>query len=138
MANFVLQFLIVLLASAVTASAMKGFSDLFSRPGNGKAASSRLVSADLAQLHMEALPMPLKTAAELRDELERLSPAAELEMWREQGKGRGLPSHRADLRLFDAPDGFEPQVTLFRDRAAWCPYCEKVIAVAAVPRKLYI
>jgi len=39
---------------------------------------------------------------------------------------RGPASHKASLRLFDAPDGFEPEVTLYRDTAAWCPYCEKV------------
>ena len=32
----------------------------------------------------------------------------------------------AKKRLFDLPDGDEPRVTLFRDTAAWCPYCEKV------------
>ena len=40
--------------------------------------------------------------------------------------GRGYANHRASIRLFDAPDGFEPEVTLYRDQAAWCPYCEKV------------
>eukprot|EP00466_Bigelowiella_natans_P021007 jgi/Bigna1/71920/fgenesh1_pg.17_\ len=33
---------------------------------------------------------------------------------------------RATLRLFDAPAGTEPEVTLYRDSASWCPYCEKV------------
>uniref|UniRef100_A0A7S3Z860 GST N-terminal domain-containing protein n=1 Tax=Lotharella globosa TaxID=91324 RepID=A0A7S3Z860_9EUKA len=33
---------------------------------------------------------------------------------------------RATVRLFDAPDGHEPEVTLYRDSASWCPYCEKV------------
>jgi len=39
---------------------------------------------------------------------------------------RGPASHKATLRLFDAPSGYEPLVTLYRDTAAWCPYCEKV------------
>lgn len=39
---------------------------------------------------------------------------------------RGPASHKATIRLFDAPDGTNPQVTLYRDTAAWCPYCEKV------------
>ena len=121
------QFIIHFLAICVHTSAWKGFSHFFPLlSGDGIATSLRLFSAGISQLHMEALPMPLKTATELRDELDRLSPAAELEMWRAQGEGRGLPSHRADLRLFDAPNDFEPLVTLFRDRAAWCPYCEKV------------
>ena len=40
--------------------------------------------------------------------------------------GRGYANHRASIRLFDAADDFEPEVTLYRDQAAWCPYCEKV------------
>jgi hypothetical protein len=40
--------------------------------------------------------------------------------------GRSATNSMATLRLFDAPDGTEPSVTLYRDKAAWCPYCEKV------------
>lgn len=43
-----------------------------------------------------------------------------------RAKGRGPPSSKAALRLFDAPDGYKPRVMLYRDTAAWCPYCEKV------------
>ena len=43
-----------------------------------------------------------------------------------RAKGRGPPSSKAALRLFDAPDGYEPRVVLYRDTAAWCPYCQKV------------
>lgn len=43
-----------------------------------------------------------------------------------RAKGRGPPSSMAALRLFDALDGYEPRVMLYRDTAAWCPYCEKV------------
>ena len=32
----------------------------------------------------------------------------------------------ASQRLFDLPEGEAPRVTLYRDTAAWCPYCEKV------------
>ena len=32
----------------------------------------------------------------------------------------------AKMRLFDAADESEVRVTLFRDTAAWCPYCQKV------------
>ncbi len=40
--------------------------------------------------------------------------------------GRGNANAMASIRLFDAPDGTEPRVVLYRDYAAWCPYCEKV------------
>jgi len=40
--------------------------------------------------------------------------------------GRGPPTAGAALRLFDAPDGYEPRVTLYRDSASWCPYCQKI------------
>ena len=44
-------------------------------------------------------------------------------------KGRGPYSPKALLQLFDAADDHEPRVTLYRDHAAWCPYCHKVILV---------
>mmetsp|Transcript_28528 Transcript_28528/g.37323 ORF Transcript_28528/g.37323 Transcript_28528/m.37323 type:complete len:522 (-) Transcript_28528:303-1868(-) len=40
--------------------------------------------------------------------------------------GRGNADSSASIRLFDAPDGTVPRVTLYRDMAAWCPYCQKV------------
>eukprot|EP00596_Hydrurales_sp_CCMP1899_P004116 CAMPEP_0119039994 /NCGR_PEP_ID=MMETSP1177-20130426/9779_1 /TAXON_ID=2985 /ORGANISM="Ochromonas sp, Strain CCMP1899" /LENGTH=464 /DNA_ID=CAMNT_0007004597 /DNA_START=243 /DNA_END=1634 /DNA_ORIENTATION=+ len=40
--------------------------------------------------------------------------------------GRGGANHKANIRLFDAPEGTVPDVTLYRDTAGWCPYCEKV------------
>eukprot|EP01031_Cornospumella_fuschlensis_P026502 gene26502-32026_t len=43
-----------------------------------------------------------------------------------QQVGRGSTSSLAKIRLFDAEDGFDPEITLYRDSAAWCPYCEKV------------
>ena len=32
-------------------------------------------------------------------------------------KGRGFSSHKANIRLFNAPDGYTPEVTLYRDTA---------------------
>lgn len=40
--------------------------------------------------------------------------------------GRGRSNHKANIRLFDAPEGFEPDLVLYRDTAGWCPYCQKV------------
>ena len=40
--------------------------------------------------------------------------------------GRGPANHRTNIRLFDAPDNTKPEIILFRDTAAWCPYCFKV------------
>ena len=50
----------------------------------------------------------------------------ERDSFNNQKIGRGPTNHAASIRLFDAPDGFDPEVTLYRDQAAWCPYCEKV------------
>ena len=33
--------------------------------------------------------------------------------------GRGGANHKATIRLFDAPEGYEPLVTLYRDTAGW-------------------
>ena len=45
-----------------------------------------------------------------------------------QLRGRGFANHAVstNIRLFDAPDGYDPEITLYRDTAAWCPYCEKI------------
>ena len=37
----------------------------------------------------------------------------------------GPPNAQAQLRTFGQPG--EPRVTLYRDHATWCPYCEKVV-----------
>ena len=41
----------------------------------------------------------------------------------ERAEGRGPPLRTAKLRLFDTSE--EPRVVLYRDSAAWCPYCQK-------------
>ncbi|KAL7523761.1 hypothetical protein ACHAXR_001594, partial [Thalassiosira sp. AJA248-18] len=43
------------------------------------------------------------------------------------GKGYGKPSPLHKLRLFDeSNDEKDVRVTLYRDSASWCPYCQKV------------
>lgn len=106
--------------SAVAALAMKGFGDLFQRGLSGPAPAAPAYALNAEQL--QAVP----SAALLREGLARLATAEESQAWAAQLRGRGPASHAADLRLFDAPDDHEPAVTLYRDRAAWCPYCEKV------------
>lgn len=65
-------------------------------------------------------------AAPSWDELRELSGKAGgmrfRETWDAQAAGRGPANHQASLRLFDAPEGTEPRVELYRDTAAWCPY----------------
>jgi len=34
-----------------------------------------------------------------------------------QKAGRGWSNHKSNIRLFDAPDDFEPEITLYRDTA---------------------
>ena len=41
-------------------------------------------------------------------------------------RGEGGAHTDAKVRLFDAKSEDEIRVTLFRDTAAWCPYCQKV------------
>ena len=36
--------------------------------------------------------------------------------------------------MFDAPDGYKPKLTLYRDVAGWCPYCEKTILLVEEKR----
>ena len=54
----------------------------------------------------------------------------------ESGRGDSAAA-LAGIRRFDLPDGEEPRVTLFRDKAAWCPYCEKVWLVLEEKRVPY-
>ena len=42
----------------------------------------------------------------------------------ERSQGAGSPHTDNDLRLFGTTG--EPRVTFYKDRASWCPYCQKV------------
>ncbi len=40
--------------------------------------------------------------------------------------GRGSSHVQNTLRLYDTPEGeAPPKITLYRDHAGWCPYCQK-------------
>lgn len=43
-----------------------------------------------------------------------------------RAEGKGAAHTDALLRLFDASSEADVRVTLYRDDAAWCPYCQKV------------
>ncbi len=73
---------------------------------------------------------PWKDTAPSWDELKSMLEASQTEDERrfrsDLAAGRGNANAMASIRLFDAPDGTEPRVVLYRDYAAWCPYCQKV------------
>ena len=73
-------------------------------------------------LQLDAAP----TWDALQQELDKQTPAEEIDLAKQVAAGRGPPTASANLRLFDAPDGYEPRVTLYRDGSSWCPYCQKV------------
>ena len=62
-----------------------------------------------------------------------------------RSKGKGSAYVQNTLRMFDATE--TPQITLFRDHAGWCPYCEKTmllieekrvpIQISLVPMRSY-
>jgi len=58
--------------------------------------------------------------------LRKQEPSAERIAFDVVTSGRGNAHVNARIRLFDAPENFEPSITLYRDSAAWCPYCERV------------
>jgi glutathione S-transferase len=41
--------------------------------------------------------------------------------------GKGSAHVQNQLRLFGSEDE-EPSITLFRDHAGWCPYCQKTVS----------
>jgi len=46
-----------------------------------------------------------------------------------RSKGIGAPNVHSKLRLFPKDDSSSemPQLTLYRDHAGWCPYCQKTM-----------
>jgi len=64
---------------------------------------------------------------ELDRQLAELTPEDEAAGLEETRSGRGqLRVDVSKVRLFDLEDASKVRVKLYRDHAAWCPYCEKV------------
>eukprot|EP00559_Dactyliosolen_fragilissimus_P009427 CAMPEP_0184858626 /NCGR_PEP_ID=MMETSP0580-20130426/3717_1 /TAXON_ID=1118495 /ORGANISM="Dactyliosolen fragilissimus" /LENGTH=529 /DNA_ID=CAMNT_0027354877 /DNA_START=275 /DNA_END=1864 /DNA_ORIENTATION=- len=42
-------------------------------------------------------------------------------------EGRGSAHVQSNLRLFRSKNDSKPKITLFRDHAGWCPYCQKTM-----------
>ena len=105
------------LVTPSSAAILPGMGKLFDKAtGGGSAGTVASAVVDSAP-SWEALDAMLRKAS--TDE--ELAFRSELE------SGRGeRASALATKRLFDLPDGQEPRLTLYRDTAAWCPYCEKV------------
>lgn len=58
--------------------------------------------------------------------LRELEPPVERISFNERITGRGQANSKASIRLFGAPEDYQPEVTLYRDASAWCPYCQRV------------
>ena len=65
-------------------------------------------------VHLKERVLATKTGERLRQEIDQ------------RAVGRGPPHADASLRLFDAESEADVCVTLYRDDAGWCPYCQKV------------
>lgn len=63
---------------------------------------------------------------ELRSKLEGMQTPQEIAFRKELAEGRGPPNAMANLRVFDKDASDAQKVTLYRDSASWCPYCQKV------------
>lgn len=72
------------------------------------------------------LNMNVPTWIELDSLLRKVEIQDERQEFEMQKVGRGRANAQASIRLFDEDENYSPEVTLFRDTAAWCPYCEKV------------
>lgn len=88
---------------------------------------SSLSSQQLSELASVASSLPTTSWNEIRSTLEDKQTNEERKFRNNlpRGVGVGSPLHR--LRLFDEENREEDvRVTLFRDSASWCPYCQKV------------
>lgn len=102
--------------SSRSALSMNFLGDLFKKsPQSTSMSNSKLIFTDSAP-----------SWEELDQYIRRMEPATERSAFDSIQTGRGVTNHKANIRLFDAPDGYKPEITLYRDTAGWCPYCQKV------------
>ena len=95
--------------------------------GMFKNAMSALRGAASVPVDTSALVDSAPSWKQLRNTLEAASTPKELAFRAELESGRlSRACAAATRRLFDLPEDEEPRLTLYRDTAAWCPYCEKV------------
>ena len=85
-----------------------------------------MASADGASSFEDRAPSWEALAAAVHDAQSEAERERESSLYGAARGSSGAPSAKASLRLFGAPPGTEPRVTLYRDSAAWCPYCQKV------------
>lgn len=78
-----------------------------------------------SQRHRRVLSEPKCTWDSLKSKVMETSEGSALEIDRLlREKGEGMPHADNDIRLFGTNE--EPRVTFYKDRASWCPYCQKV------------
>jgi len=63
---------------------------------------------------------------DLRAKLESMQTSDEKAFRKNLEEGHGPPTAMANLRVFDKDESAAKEVTLYRDSASWCPYCQKV------------
>lgn len=101
-----------------------------SRSGKAIMAASSSPLAALADLTVDSVAVERAArtmSAPSWDEIGAMLPDAERSLERIRASGRGPTDVAADLRLFDAAEGEQTRVVLWRDQSAWCPYCHKVM-----------
>ena len=106
------------LFSALPIVASFNWNSLFSKANNN---IQRSITSDMSSITASNIP----DWDVLKDKV-LTTPTGQFLFEQEQLRavGEGLPHTDAKLRLFGTTA--EPRVTLYRDTAAWCPYCQKV------------
>lgn len=92
---------------------------------------SRRSTQGCRHLHMSAAASEQLTSVPSWDELASLTGSQGVgialnDEVKKRSSGRGSAHVQSDLRLFSSSIE-KPQITLYRDHAAWCPYCQKTM-----------